>query len=346
MSGPNSGATGPPPGRRRPEGPGRGEFAAIERLRRRLPAAPPGEVWIGDDAAVLDAPRGRLLLATDLAVAGVHADMGLLDEADLGWRALASSVSDIAAMGGRIGHAVVAVAGPPSTDLDRLYDGIAAAAAAFGCPVVGGDLSTARQLVVAVAVTGEVPDGPDAVGRGGARAGDRLFVTGPLGSSAAGLRLLRASSVGGGGGTPGSGPDPAGRDALAAAHRRPVPRLAEGDAARRAGVRAMIDVSDGLAADLGRLADASGVGFQLDAVPIAAGATEEEALGGGEDYELVMAVADPRPLSEAFAAGGLRPPIAIGACGADPARRTLGGRPMAPSGWEHSFTRRGREAPR
>ncbi|MHB8593631.1 MAG: AIR synthase related protein, partial [Acidimicrobiales bacterium] len=145
MSGPNSGATGPPPGRRRPEGPGRGEFAAIERLRRRLPAAPPGEVWIGDDAAVLDAPRGRLLLATDLAVAGVHADMGLLDEADLGWRALASSVSDIAAMGGRIGHAVVAVAGPPSTDRDRLYAGSAAAAAAFGCPVVGGDLSSARQ---------------------------------------------------------------------------------------------------------------------------------------------------------------------------------------------------------
>ena len=154
-----------------------------------------------------------------------------------------------------------------------------------------------------------------------------LFVTGPLGAAAA-ARMLRAPA----------GPGRArrrrergesaieGEEAVSpVAHRRPRARLAEGETARRAGATAMIDVSDGLLADLGHIADASGVGFRLDEVPVAPGATLDEALGGGEDYELVMATADPGHLAAAFAEAGLRPPILIGSCTADPTRAHPGG---------------------
>jgi len=323
-----------------------GEFAAIERIRRRLPGPPPGEVWIGDDAAVLGPVDGVLLLTTDLAVAGVHADLDLIGLDDLGWRAFSAAVSDVAAMGGSPHGAVVAVAGPPDTDLALLYDGIGACATAHRCPVVGGDLSGGAELVVAVAVTGHVAGDPGPVLRGGARAGDSLFVTGPLGASAAGLRWLRRrrSAARGvapadGGGGPGEGPAPAGAEAegLVAAHRRPHARLVEGETARLAGAWAMVDVSDGLLADLGHVADASAVGYRLDTVPVAPGATVDDALGGGEDYELVVATPDPGALLAAFATAGLRPPVLMGTCTADPRQRTLGGRDVAAVGWEHPF---------
>ncbi len=308
-----------------------GEFAAIDRLRRRLPGPPPGEVWIGDDAAVLGPVRGRVVLSTDLVVAGVHGDLELIGLDDLGWRALAASVSDLAAMGARPDAAVVAVAGPAGTDLDLLYDGIAAASEAHGCPVVGGDLSNANELVIAVAVTGHVDGDPGPVLRSGARAGDRLVVTGVLGGAAAGLRALQTRRAG----APEPGPGEFG--ALELAHRRPWARLAEGETARLAGASAMIDVSDGLLADLGHLADASGVGFRLDDVPVAAGATVEDALGGGEDYELVLATPDAAGLAAAFSDAGLRPPIEIGTCTGDVAERTLAGEPVPALGWEHTW---------
>ncbi len=171
-------------------GPGAGEFAAIERLRHLPPAPGPGETWIGDDAAVLDAGDGVLLLTTDLSVEGVHADLDLIGLDDFGWRALAAAVSDIAAMGGDSGHVLVGVAGPAGLDIDHLYEGIAAAAAELGTPVVGGDLSLAPRIVVACSVAGRVPAGAPVL-RSGARPGHELFVTGPLGASAAGLRILR-----------------------------------------------------------------------------------------------------------------------------------------------------------
>jgi thiamine-monophosphate kinase len=304
----------------------RGERAAVERLRRRLPGPPPGEVWIGDDAAVLARPEGRLIVTTDLTVAGVHGDLRHIGLEDFGWRALVRAVSDVAAMGGRPVGAVVAVAAPPDTDLDALYDGIAAAAVAHGCPVVGGDLSTATQLVVAVTVDGDLGDGP-AVLRSGARPGDALVVSGPLGGAAAGLRAL---STGGRHGVR--------EDGIVHAHLRPRARLAEGEAARRAGASAMIDVSDGLLLDLARLADASGVGFALEAVPVHEGASLEDALGGGDDYELVMAHPDGAALAAAFAELGLRPPFVMGTCVAEPGRRTLGGAPVRPRGFEHPLT--------
>jgi thiamine-monophosphate kinase len=300
-----------------------GERAAIERLRRRLPGPPPGQVWIGDDAAVLGERPGELVVTTDLTVAGVHGDLESMGLDDLGWRAVVRAVSDVAAMGATPDGAVVAVAGPPTTDLDSLYDGVAAAADAHGCPVVGGDLSGADQLVLAVAVTAHVDAPPGPVLRSGARPGHRLVVSGPLGGGAAGLRSLRAAT---------------GDSSTAAAYLRPRARLAEGDTARRAGAVAMIDVSDGLLLDLDRLAEASGVGFALDDVPVYPGATVDDALGGGDDYELVVAVTDVENLASAFAAAGLRPPIDIGVCTDDVALRTVAGERVEPAGWEHRWT--------
>jgi thiamine-monophosphate kinase len=320
-----------------------GEFAAIERLQARLPGPPAGEVWIGDDAAVLRPRDGPLVLTTDLSVAGVHGDLRLIGLDDLGWRALAAAVSDVAAMGARPDGAVVAVAGPPSTDLDLLYEGIAASSEAHRCPVVGGDLSNAAEIVLAVAVTGHLEGDLGPVLRSGARAGDHLFVTGPLGAGAAGLRLLRARaeprtrSERGARARVGASARSDEDVVLEAAHRRPRARLDEGETARLAGARAMVDVSDGLLADLGHVADASGVGFRLDDVPVSPGATIEDALGGGEDYELVVATPHPEQLVAAFADAGLRRPLPIGTCTADPTDRTLAGKPTTALGWEHSW---------
>jgi thiamine-monophosphate kinase len=301
----------------------------IERLRRRL-AAPAGQTWVGDDAAVVTGPTGALLLAADAVVAGVHADLALVGLDDLGWKAMVANVSDIAAMGGRPTYALVTVAGPlGDLDVDLLYDGLTAAGEAYGCPVVGGDLSSAPTLVVTVAMTGDGGvGGPPPVLRSGARPGDTLFTTGPLGSSAAGLALLRADRAR-------EAPD------LALAHRRPRARVAEGRAARAAGATAMIDVSDGLAADVRHLAEASGVGVVIEHVPVAIGVNrvsddpETLALGGGEDFELVFAAPDPGRVEAAFAEAGLGRPIRVGRCTADAGERRLGDGGLPLVGWEH-----------
>jgi thiamine-monophosphate kinase len=344
-----------------PEGPD--EFAVIERLRERFqlaararfpvgPLPPTGDTWIGDDAAVVavgppePGPAGsgpgepgragrvpggpaRALLATDLVVEGVHFDLDLGGPDDVGYKALMVTVSDLAAMGARSDYALVSVAAPAETDLDRLGDGVATAAAESACVVVGGDLSESRHLVVSVAVFGSLGEGPDEdpLLRSGARAGDHLFVTGPLGGSAAGLRLLRAGTRSG----------DRTSEALICAYRRPVARWGEGEAARRSGATAAIDVSDGLVADLGHLASSSGVGIELDDLPVADGATRLEALHGGEDYELVIATGRPEPLVAAFAAAGLRPPRAIGRCTDQVGTGTLDGVPWPAGGWRHRF---------
>src|SRR5579875_1361691 len=303
-----------------------GEFAAIARLAAALPPAAPGETWIGDDAAVVLAPAGVLLLAVDTVVGGAYADMSLTGLDDLGWKALAVNVSDVAAMGGEAQRAVVSVAGPRSTDLDALYRGLAEAAAEYRCPVVGGDLVSSPTVVVTVAITGSVEGRP--VLRGGARPGDSIWVTGPLGGAAAGLRLLRQPEAG-------SGVPPEVVAARIADHARPRAALSEGRAARLGGATAMIDVSDGLAADLGHIADASGVGFELDRLPVAPGATLEEAIGGGDDYVLVFTTPPEQQLADAFA--GLPAPTRIGTCVPDPRWRRLRGAELPALGWEHEL---------
>lgn len=301
-------------------------------------SAPAGTVWIGDDAAVVPPPAGRLVLSTDAVVAGVHADLRLVGLDDLGWKALTAAVSDIGAVGARPCHALVTFCLPPGTDVDLLAGGIADAAAHWHCPVVGGDVTGADQLMVSVAVTGVLEGSRPPVLRGGASAGDWLLVTGPLGSSAAGLRLLREL----GHGEPARQAGAAGDDqeaaiaALVAAHRRPLARLVEGRMARSAGATAMMDLSDGLGIDLHRMAEASGVGVRVEEVPVAPGATFHEALAGGEDYELLLATVDPEGLTAAFAAAGLRPPAVIGRCTASPRERVLAGGPLPREGWTHA----------
>jgi len=313
-------------------------------LQDRLPPGPVGETWVGDDAAVLVAPDGWILFTIDSAVAGVHADLSLVSAADLGWKALARAVSDVAAMGGDPWRAVVAVSGPPDVDIGCLYDGIGQAASVLDCPVVGGDLSSAGQLVVTVAVTGVVSAGENPpVLRSGALAGDRIWVTGPLGRAAAGLRILRAAGARGAPGARGAAGQGAGveagsaeRSAAVSAHARPVPRLAAGRSARRSGATAMIDVSDGLAIDLGRLADASAVSVELTGVPVSAPASQEEALGGGDDYELVICAPEAVDLEACFRYDGIQAPVEIGRCGPGPAGSIrLEGREIDRSGWRH-----------
>jgi thiamine-monophosphate kinase len=296
-----------------------GEFAAIARISRVLPPAPRGEVWIGDDAAVLEVPSsGPLLFATDAVVEGVHADLSLVSLADFGWKAVTVNVSDIAAMGGRPVACVVSVAGPAGTDLDRLYEGIASAAQRWQCPVVGGDLSSSPALVVTAAILGDGHGNPGPVQRRGARVDDEVWVTGPLGRSAAGLRLLRA--------------DPAADTDAAGAYRRPMARAEAGRLARQLGATAMIDVSDGLTADLGHILDASGVGASLDEIPVASEATLEDALSGGEDYELVFTAPPRAATGHGF--------IRIGVCTAHAGQMTLGGQPLGRGGWQHDFSAR------
>ena len=302
-----------------------GEFAFIERLARALPAPPAGQVWLGDDAAVL---AGGLLFATDALAEGVHFDLAFSTLFDAGWKALAVNCSDLAAMGGTPRAAVAAVVVPHGRPgvADGLAGGLLAAADAFGCPLVGGDTAVGPALVLTVAVLGDSPPG-GAVLRSGARPGDAVFVTGPLGGPRAALGARRR------------GEDPP--EASAVRLHRPVPRLAEGRAAAGAGASAMIDLSDGLSSDLGHICRTSEVGAVLEAaaVPLGPGASLEDALAGGDDYELCFTAPDPDRVVEAFSAAGLVAPVRIGTVteGAEIAVKEGDGRlrPSPPAGWEH-----------
>ncbi|HEX4993528.1 MAG TPA: thiamine-phosphate kinase [Methylomirabilota bacterium] len=282
---------------------GLGELGLIRRIRSRAAASEAAagvEVGIGDDAAVLTVPPGHKLLATtDLLIEDVHFRRISAAPADIGWKAMAVNLSDIAAMGGIPRWALVALAVPADTDVeavDTFYAGMAEAAAPHGVTVVGGDTSAAPGgWMVNVTLLGTHPGEPRL--RSHARAGDAVALTGSLGASAAGLHALEI------------GLDRA-RDARLAggalaeitrAHLRPRARVAEGRWLGQApGVRAMMDCSDGLATDLGHICRESGVGarVRLERLPVAAAAREaaralggdawEWAVSGGEDYELLL----------------------------------------------------------
>lgn len=254
-------------------GPGR-EFDAVRALLARWGDLAEG---VGDDAAVLDVPAGeRLVVSTDSSVEDVHFRRAWLTAEEIGWRAATSALSDLAAMAARPLAAVVALTlpGPWRAELEALGDGIGAAARAAGAPIVGGDLTTGRALSVTLTVLGAAAR---PVSRAGARPGDALYVTGRLGGP---LRALRAFEAG-------EAPDPADRARFA----HPEARIAAARWLAERGARALIDVSDGLAADLAHLAAASGVRCVVDAerVPAVRGATASDALASGEEYELACA---------------------------------------------------------
>ncbi|WP_067850567.1 thiamine-phosphate kinase [Alicyclobacillus mali (ex Roth et al. 2021)] len=266
------------------------EFALIRAFVAKLP--PPGAdvlVPIGDDCAVVEG-GSRLVVTTDAAVEGVHFRRDTMSPPQVGYRAMAAAVSDIAAMGGQPAWITVALAVPPSwpeDDVVAIYDGVAEAAGAFGASVVGGDVvSTQGPLWMSITAVGRV-ERP--ITRAGARPGDVLFVTGNLGGSAAGLDILLGRRAG----------SAISQAVLVERHRRPTPRIAFGREAARLGATALDDISDGLASELNEIAEASGVRllFEGDRVPIQPEVTEyaravgkdplEYALFGGEDYELV-----------------------------------------------------------
>jgi thiamine-monophosphate kinase len=270
-----------------------GELAVLARITPLLPNAASELLGPGDDCAVVAAPDGRYVVTTDMMVHGPDFRWAWSSPADVGWKAAATNLSDVAAMGATPTALVVAIAAPQDTPVSALEDfarGMADACVALapGCGVVGGDLSTSAVFTVSVTAFGDL-GGRAPVTRSGARVGDAVAVAGELGPAATGLSLLFRHGVDDAG-----DPSRAATDAwLASAassdleavgrQRRPRPPIAGGVAAAVAGASAMLDLSDGLAIDAGRLARASGVTVSLDAAQIPAG----RALHGGEDHGLL-----------------------------------------------------------
>jgi thiamine-monophosphate kinase len=285
-----------------------GEFELLARLRGRLPAAGTRlRVGSGDDAAVT-VPGAATATSVDALIEGVHFRRQDATLAQIGRKALATALSDLAAMGAEPGEAYIVLGAPAELDEEQvleLVDGIAALAAETGTTLAGGDLSRAPVLTLAVTVVGHAETAAAFVTRDGARPGDALVVTGRLGGAAAGLLLLERPELAAG--------LPAGAaERLRRRQTEPVPRLAAGGALAAAGATAMIDLSDGLGGDAGHLGERSGVGTRIEAaaLPLEEGLAELAAAagsdplalatGGGEDYELLAAL-PPESLEQARA---------------------------------------------
>jgi len=245
-----------------------GEFGLIKALSQWLPRDPRTLVGIGDDAAVLAAPDGRVVASTDFLLEGRHFRRNWSSAADVGHKAAARSLVDVAAMGAVPTGLLVALAAPPDLPVTwarDLTEGLAAECARAGATVVGGDTARAGSVLLATTVLGDLA-GRAPVLRSGAAPGDLVAVTSPLGHAAAGLALLQAGLA-----VSPSAP-PAWAGPLVAAHRRPEPPYDAGPQAADLGATAMIDISDGLLADLGHIASASGVLIDLSSDRLSPGA--------------------------------------------------------------------------
>lgn len=271
-----------------------GEFGLIAEIAAALPRGPRTIVGIGDDAAVVTAPDGRVVATTDLLVEGRHFRRDWSGPADVGAKAAARNLADVAAMGAVPVCLLVGFGAPGDLPLAwarELVAGIADECARAGATVVGGDTSGADAIVLAVTALGDLA-GRDPVTRSGARPGDVLAIAGVLGDSAAGLALLEAGLAG-----------PA---SLIAAHLRPRPPYAAGPEAARLGATAMIDVSDGLLADAGHVAEASGVLIDIDAALLPGGAelaAAAAALGLPGSLDWVLTGGEDHAFAATFPAG-------------------------------------------
>ena len=304
-----------------------GEFRLIERFSRHFTSTGAVVLGPGDDAAVVTAPDGRVVACTDMLVEGRHFRRDWCSAADVGHKAAAANLADIVATGARPTALLAAVAAPqdlPAEWLEGLASGLAAEAGSVGAAVIGGDTTRGGQLTVAVTALGDL-EGRGPITRAGAVPGDAIALAGRTGWAAAGLLVLSRGFR-----SPG---------ALVGAYRRPQPPYAAGHDAALMGAHAMIDVSDGLVADLGHLAAASGVAVDIDSAALDLPepmANAAEALGvdprswllaGGEDHALAAAFPPDVILPEGWKR--------IGTVG-EGEGVTVDGRPWnGPAGWDH-----------
>ncbi|WP_137844883.1 thiamine-phosphate kinase [Microbacterium sp. 2FI] len=283
------------------------EGEVLGRILRRLGSSR-AHVGPGDDAAVISVPGGRIVATVDTLVHGPDFRLAWSSAFDLGWKAAAVNLADVAAMGARPVSLLVALAMPDETRasfVEGLADGLRAACEQLspGCTVDGGDLTVSYTLTIAVTALGVLDDG-EPVLRSGARAGDAVAIVGPLGEAAHGLDILFTRFTDSAGHPVAVDPAlmaglPADADARAiVAQLRPRPPIAAGAEARAAGATALMDVSDGLALDATRLADASGVTIDLEAARL--GPDVARALSGGEDHALLATFPHGSPLPEPF----------------------------------------------
>ena len=313
-----------------------GENEALKRTIARLNVSEHALVGPGDDSAVISAPDGRFTVTTDTLIEGHDFRLDWSSAYDLGWKAVASNLADVAAMGAVPTSLVVALTVPGSTLvswLEQFADGLKAACIALapGCGVVGGDLASSDQVMISVAAHGSL-EGREPVLRSGAQVGDIVAVAGTLGRAAAGLALLQSGN----------------RDAISAyddwvnVQRRPKPPIQAGTAAAIAGATSMLDLSDGLARDAARVAKASSVTIQIDPLQLQGfEAVVEEAaraieaspsdwvIGGGEDHSLLATFPAGATLPRAFKAIGVVLPQG-------PAPVMLGAQPLPERGWDSS----------
>ncbi len=296
-----------------------GEFELLARIRERLPAGGSRvKLGSGDDAAVT-VPGGATATSVDAIVDGVHFHREQASLAQIGHKALATALSDLAAMGAEPGEAYVVLGAPDDLDEDgciELLDGMASLAAATGTSLAGGDVTRAGELFLAITVVGHAPGPASFVSRAGASPGDALVLTGEIGAAAAGLSLLDNPHLDADFVFSASIAPLSAKSAGAGLVRRqlePVPRLGAGRALADSGATAMIDLSDGLGGDARHLAESSGIGLKIEAaaLPLAHGVAEVAAASGrdpaafavtgGEDYELLASI-PPEHLDRATAA--------------------------------------------
>lgn len=267
-----------------------GELGLIGRIAESAYTSPSMALGFLDDAALWQQGDGWVIATADALVEDVDFRLRTFSWEDIGWKALAVNLSDIAAMGGVPRGAIVSLCLPETIEaacVSALYDGMSCLASKAQCPVVGGDLSSSGQVMINVTIIGAVKSAERVLRRSSACVGDLIAVTGVLGNATAGLAMLEGGA---------ESREQYG-ERFIAAQRRPVPRLAEGQALVEAGVRCGMDISDGLAVDLQKLCKASGVSAEvsLSRIPIdpmlhlALGESHRtQAVTGGEDFELLF----------------------------------------------------------
>jgi thiamine-monophosphate kinase len=307
-----------------------GEFGLIARITRRLPPGRATLLGPGDDAALVAVPDGRVVVSTDVLVDGRHFRRDWSSARDVGRRAAAANLADIAAMGAAPTALVVALCAPPDLDagwVEELADGLAEECETVGAGVVGGDISASPTLTIAVTALGDLRGGAP-VTRGGAAAGDQVAVSGRLGYAAAGYTILcrgfRSPKL------------------LVEAYRRPEVNYAAGPEAAALGATAMIDVSDGLLADLGHIATASHAAIDLrrDSFPVPVQMRDAAAALGVDPYTWLLAGGDDHALAATFPADVALPPewLVVGhVVDSSVPEVTVDGRPFGDgaAGWDH-----------